>query len=132
MKRNTLNIVPEEVGQQEASASTDLVIRNKTEEEALLATFCDRIDWYDTWRGMPKIAVDEEQRKELFLAYVRHSIEVMDWFIELVHGLDVLEGVLSDRRKRQEVAEASPTTEQVQVSRKPYVATRGGKKHGGR
>lgn len=131
MEKNKLNIVPEEAGQQEVSGDTDLTVRSKTDEEILLATFCDRIDWYDTWRGLPKIASDEEQRKALFLDYVRHSIEVMDWFIELVHGLDVLEGVLGDRRKRQEVAEAVKT-EQVQVSRKPYMATRGGKKHGGR
>lgn len=132
MEKDMLNIVPEEAGQQEGSGCTDLAVRNRTEEEILLSTFCDRIDWYDTWRGFPKIAMDEEQRKELFLAYVRHSIDVMDWFIELVHGLDVLEGVLSDRRKRQEVAEASPTTDHVPVSRKAYIATRGGRKHGER
>lgn len=132
MEKSELNIVSEESAQHEGSASTDLTVRSKTDEEILLSTFCDRIDWYDTWRGLPIIAVDEEQRKALFLAYVRHSIEVMDWFIELVHGLDVLEGVLGDRRERQEIAEVMPRTEQVPVSRKPYVATRGGKKHGGR
>lgn len=124
------SIIPvPDAGKQE---STDLVRREPSEEERVFLKFCDHVDAHLIWKGLPPIASSEEERREKAMMYLLRSIEAYRWFTELVGGLDILEKLLAGSNKRREVTEASPTTDHVQVSRKAYIATRGGRKHGGR